>query len=84
MGRLEGKVAIITGAGQGIGKAYATRFVQEGAKVAVADLNEANAELVAKELGENAIAIHVDVSDEASTEAMAKAVVDAWVGSTSW
>lgn len=78
MGRLEGKVAIITGAGQGIGKAYAARFVREGAKVAVADLNEANAELVAKELGENAIAIHVDVSDEASTEAMAKAVVDAW------
>lgn len=78
MGRLEGKVAIITGAGQGIGKAYATRFVREGAKVAVADLNEANADIVAKELGENAIAIHVDVSDEASTEAMAKAVVDTW------
>ena len=40
MGRLEGRVAVITGAGQGIGLAYAERFLQEGAKVVVADMLE--------------------------------------------
>src|SRR6476646_1474432 len=40
MGRLEDKVAIITGAGQGIGLAYAERFLAEGAKVVVAEINE--------------------------------------------
>ena len=79
MGRLENKVAIITGAGQGIGRAYALRFVEEGAKVAVADLNHANAEAVAKEIGtERALAVHVDVSDEVSTGEMANTVVDEW------
>ena len=79
MGRLDGKIAIITGAGQGIGRAYALRFVDEGAKVAVADLNKANAEAVAKEIGPGrAIAVHVDVSDELSTNEMADAVLDEW------
>jgi NAD(P)-dependent dehydrogenase (short-subunit alcohol dehydrogenase family) len=79
MGRLEGKIAIITGAGQGIGRAYALRFVEEGAKVAVADLNHANAEAVAKEIGnERALAVHVDVSDEVSTSEMANTVADEW------
>src|SRR5687768_8754300 len=79
--RLYGKVAIITGAGQGIGRAYALRFADEGAKVAVADLNDANAEAVAKEIGSaggQATAVHVDVADEASTQAMAAAVVEKW------
>jgi NAD(P)-dependent dehydrogenase (short-subunit alcohol dehydrogenase family) len=61
MGRLQDKVAIITGAGQGIGRAYATRFAQEGAKVAVADINDANAEQVAKEI--DGLAYAVDVTD---------------------
>ncbi|MGH2794016.1 MAG: SDR family NAD(P)-dependent oxidoreductase [Actinomycetota bacterium] len=81
MGRLEGKVAIITGAGQGIGRAYALRFAQEGAKVAVADLNEPNAQTVAKEIeaaGGEAIAVLVDVSDEDSAQAMADSVVARW------
>ncbi len=81
MGRLEGKVAIITGAGQGIGRAYALRFAEEGAKVAVADINDSNAEQVAKELeaaGSEAITVKVDVADEASTQAMAKATLDRW------
>ena len=71
--RLEGKVAIITGAGQGIGEAYAKRFAAEGARVAVADLNDANAKAVADALG--GLAVHVDVADEASTQAMAAAVL---------
>ena len=49
-GRLEGKVAIITGGGQGIGEAYARRFAEEGARLAVADLNDENGGRVAKEL----------------------------------
>jgi 3-oxoacyl-[acyl-carrier protein] reductase len=79
--RLQDRVAIITGAGQGIGRAYALRFADEGALVAVADLNDANAEAVAKEIeaaGGRAMAVHVDVADEASTQEMAKAVVEAW------
>src|SRR5438552_16390043 len=47
-GRLQDRVAIITGAGQGIGKAYAARFLDEGAKVVIADYN--------KERGESALA----------------------------
>jgi len=79
--RLQGKVAIITGAGQGLGRAYALRFVAEGAKIAIAEINDANAEQVAKEIeagGGEAIALHVDVSDEASTQAMANATVEKW------
>jgi len=79
--RLQEKVAIITGAGQGLGRAYALRFVAEGAKVAIADINDANAEQVAKEIeaaGGEAIALHADVADEASTQAMADATVEKW------
>ncbi|MGZ4210889.1 MAG: SDR family NAD(P)-dependent oxidoreductase [Actinomycetota bacterium] len=79
--KLEGKVAIVTGAGQGLGRAYSIRFAAEGAKVAVADINDANAEQVAKEIeatGAEAMAVHVDVADEASTQAMAEAVVARW------
>jgi NAD(P)-dependent dehydrogenase (short-subunit alcohol dehydrogenase family) len=78
MGRLEGKVAIVTGAGQGIGRAYAIRFAAEGAKVALADINDANAAAVAKEIGDEAMSVHVDVSDETSTQHMADVTVERW------
>ena len=72
--RLRDRVAIITGAAQGIGRSYALRFAREGARVVVADLRDEQAEKVAAEcraLGPEAIAAHVDVSDEASTHALA-------------
>jgi 3-oxoacyl-[acyl-carrier protein] reductase len=74
--RLQDKVAIITGGGQGIGRAYALRLAREGAQVVVADINDTNAAQVATEieaLGQRALAIKADVSDEASCKAVAKA-----------
>ena len=68
--RLENKVAVVTGAGSGIGKEIARLFVREGAKVVIADHNQERADEVAKELGtERAIGIAVDVTDEAQVEA---------------
>ena len=64
MGKLEGKVAIITGAAQGMGESHARKFVEEGAKVVIADLNYDGAKKLADELGENALAVKLDVSNE--------------------
>ena len=75
MGRLDDKVAIITGAGQGIGLGYAKRFLAEGAKVVVAEVDEARAEAGMDELdglGE-AIFVQTDISDAESAEACARA-----------
>jgi len=72
--RLEGKVAIITGAGQGIGKAYAARFLREGARVVIAEVSRERGEQALAELaaeGDVAL-IPTDVSDEASAEACAR------------
>jgi 3-oxoacyl-[acyl-carrier protein] reductase len=79
--RLKDNVAIITGGGQGIGETYARRFIAEGARVAVADINRDKGESVAADLrreGGEAIFVHVDVSSEEATNAMAQAVVDKW------
>lgn len=73
---MKDKAVIITGAAGGLGRAFALAFADAGAKVAVCDLNPAGAEETAALIGENAIAIAVNVADEASTEAMAKAVVE--------
>ena len=62
--KLKDKVAIITGAGQGIGEAYARRFAQEGATVVVADINAEKGEAVAAAIGGGAVFERVDVSSE--------------------
>jgi 3alpha(or 20beta)-hydroxysteroid dehydrogenase len=62
MGRLDGKVAIITGAAQGMGEAHARRFVAEGAQVVMTDINDVGGEKIAAELGENARFIKADVT----------------------
>lgn len=77
--RLEGSVAIVTGAGHGIGKAYARRLGAEGAKVVIADLDEAAARSAAKELndcGIDAIGILVDIADADSVNGLTTAVLD--------
>jgi len=78
-GRLEGRVAIVTGGGHGIGKAYAARLASEGAKVVIAELDGKAADAVAAELstaGHAAIAVCTDVADRASVDAMARAAVE--------
>jgi len=69
MGRLKGKVAIVTGAASGIGKATAQRLAEEGAAVLCSDLSEAAGEAVAKEIGERARFLRHDVSSEPDWEA---------------
>ncbi len=79
--RLEGRVAIVTGGGHGIGKAYARRLADEGAKVVIAEIDAAAAERVAAELAagaREALAVATDVSDRASVEAMARRAVAAF------
>ncbi|GAA4734022.1 glucose 1-dehydrogenase [Nocardioides endophyticus] len=62
MGKLDGKVAIVTGAAQGMGEAHARRFVAEGAKVVLTDVNEAVGSQLANELGSDALFIRHDVA----------------------
>jgi 3-oxoacyl-[acyl-carrier protein] reductase len=78
-----GKVAIVTGAGGGIGQAYAETLAAAGASVVVADIAEDNAAAVAAAInasGGTAVSVRVDVADPASAQAMAQATVDAFGG----
>jgi 3-oxoacyl-[acyl-carrier protein] reductase len=72
--RLNDRIAIVTGGASGFGEGIVRRFVQEGARVAIADLNGEAAGRLAEELGQ--MAVTADVSDGASAQAMAKAVQD--------
>ncbi len=68
MGRLDNKVAVITGAASGIGRATARRFAAEGAKVVVADLDAANGTALAEQIG--GLFVEVNVAEEASVKAL--------------
>jgi NAD(P)-dependent dehydrogenase (short-subunit alcohol dehydrogenase family) len=69
-GRLDGKVAVVTGGASGIGAATVRRFVDEGAKVVIADVQDDAGELLAKEIGESTVFAHCNVSNEDDIEAV--------------
>lgn len=77
-GRLEGKVALITGAASGIGRATTELFVAEGAKVVVADLQEDVGSAFAAELGDNATFVSCNVVEEEQVEAAVGEAVSRW------
>ena len=78
--RLEGKVAIVTGAGSGFGEGIASKFVAEGAKVLIADRDSDSGERVAKALGANARFVRVDVANAADVTTMLDAAQDCFGG----
>src|SRR5258705_11619858 len=83
MGRLDGKIAIITGAASGIGKATAQRVAAEGAQTVVADLNAAGARDVAAKIaaaGGEATAVQADLGEVDSVRAMVEAAVTTYGG----
>ncbi|MGI8859019.1 MAG: SDR family NAD(P)-dependent oxidoreductase, partial [Rubrobacteraceae bacterium] len=80
MNRLDGKRAIVTGAGSGIGRAIAIRLASEGARVALADLDTEAAEGVAAEIDGETLIQRSDVTDAAEVEALVSGVVSEWGG----
>ena len=68
MKRLEGKSALITGSARGIGRTFAEAYVREGARVAIADINFDAAKNTATDIGKAAIAVHMDVTQQASID----------------
>jgi len=76
--RLTGKTAIVTGGGSGFGAGIVRRFVQEGARVLIADINREGADQLSSEMGDNAFSYQVDVGDGASVRAMSAAAIEAW------
>jgi NAD(P)-dependent dehydrogenase (short-subunit alcohol dehydrogenase family) len=75
MGLLDGKVAVITGAGSGMGKASVKVFVREGARVAAGDISGAEKQ-TATEVGDGVLPVHCDVTSEDDVEAMVRAAVE--------
>ena len=77
--KLEGKVAVVTGGAQGLGRAYAIRFAAEGAAIGIIDLLEDEAQETAKSIrdaGGRALAVRADVTDQEGMSAAAKAIAD--------
>ncbi len=80
MKRLEGKAALITGAARGIGRSIAEAYVREGAQVMIADLLEDDAQALAKELGDQARGVRMDVTNQDSIKAAVSATEAAFGG----
>ena len=78
MTRLAGKTALITGAARGIGLAFAKAYVAEGARVAIADIDIERARDAAAEIGDTALAVRMDVTDQASIDAAVAHTIEAF------
>ncbi len=76
--RLEGKVALVTGAGSGFGEGMARRFAQEGARIVIADIDDAAGRRVAESLGESAAFVHCDVSLDDEVAAMVRCALESF------
>jgi 3-oxoacyl-[acyl-carrier protein] reductase len=77
-GRLEGRIAIVTGAGRGIGRAIVHAFANEGARVVVNDIDKENADSVVQEIGEAGVAEYSPIGSVAAAENLLKTALDAW------
>jgi 3-oxoacyl-[acyl-carrier protein] reductase len=82
--RLQGKTALVTGGASGFGAGIVRKFVAEGARVAIADINAGAAEAFASELGDQVFAVSVDVSSNASVAPCRKKFSNASAASISW
>lgn len=80
MGRLDGKVAIITGGARGMGGAHGTRFVAEGARVLLTDVLDDDGAALARDLGGDAAFVHHDVASEADWSAVVQTAVERFGG----
>jgi len=78
--QFKGKIAVVTGAGSGIGEGYARRLASEGATVVVVDLDDANGKRVASEIGGDAVFRHCDVSSVEETSALANFIDEQFGG----
>lgn len=78
MGRLQDKIAVVTGGASGIGEGTVRLFVNEGAKVVIADIQDARGQKLAEELGTNAAYVHADVSQEAEVRATIETALAKW------